>query len=190
MKWWSGEMIKLDLLKKEDLQNIIRWNSNRSEDYLLQWAGPNFKYPLTITQIENYFLNEVEKENSNIFVYKILITKTREMVGTVELREIDKDNKIGRICRFLIGEENNRGRSIGTLALNQVVKIGFEDMKFEKVTLGVFDFNYGAIKCYEKAGFVKEVFVENIRESSAGGWNLCEMGISKTKWLKMNNSVK
>lgn len=182
-------MIKLDLLEKEDLQKIIEWNVNKSADDLIQWAGPKFNYPLTLVQVENYFLNEVKKENSKIFVYKILLINTREMVGTVELRETDKDNKIGRICRFLIGEENNRGKSIGTIALNEALRIGFEDMRFEKITLGVFEFNHGAIKCYEKTGFIKEKFLENMSKSSTGYWNLYEMVISKSKWqTKMNKS--
>lgn len=186
MKIRGNEMIKLALLEKEDFPKIIEWNVNKSADYLLQWSGPKFSYPLTLVQIENYFLNEVKKENSGISVYKILSINTEEIIGTVELRETDKDNRVGRICRFLIGEENNRGNGIGSLALNEALRIGFEDMKFKKITLGVFDFNHGAIKCYEKVGFVKEKFLENISKSSTGYWNLYEMGISKSKWQTKN----
>lgn len=185
----SSDIIKLDLLEKDDFYKIIQWDVHKSSDFLLQWSGPKFNYPLTLEQVENYFLNEVNTENSNIYVYKILLINTGEMIGTVELRETDKDNKIGRICRFLIGEENDRGKNIGATALNDALRIGFDDMKFEKITLGVFDFNHGAIKCYEKAGFIKENFLENIRKSSTGNWNLYEMGISKSKW-KADNKAK
>jgi RimJ/RimL family protein N-acetyltransferase len=128
----------------------------------------------------------VKKDNSNVFIYKIILINTGEIIGTVELRETDKDNKIGRICRFLIGEENNRGKGVGREVLKKILRIGFEDMKFEKITLGVFDFNHNAIKCYEKAGFNKEKFLENIRKSSTGYWNLYEMEISKEKWKTKN----
>ncbi len=178
-------MIKLELLgKEEDLQKIVEWNVNKSSEYLLQWAGPKFDYPLTFEQMEKYFFKEIKKENSKILVYKILITGTEEMIGTVEIRETDKENKVGRICRFLIGEEKNRGRSIGTIALNEALKIAFQDMKFKKMTLGVFDFNYDAIRCYEKVAFVKEKFSENIRKSTTGYWSLYEMGISKLEWQR------
>lgn len=42
----------------------------------MQWAGPMYKYPLTLTQVEKYFINDVKKDNSNIFIYKIQITNT------------------------------------------------------------------------------------------------------------------
>jgi len=179
-------LIKLDSFEKEDLRKIIEWNVNKSADDLLQWAGPKYKYPLSLVQVENYFLNEVKKDNSNIFVYKIRLINTGEIIGTVELREIDENNKIGKVCRFLIGEENIRGRGIGAEVLKEILRIAFEDLKFEKITLGVFDFNQIAIKCYENVGFTKVKFTKNVRKSSDGYWNLYEMAISKYEWQLKN----
>ncbi|WP_257675951.1 GNAT family N-acetyltransferase [Clostridium felsineum] len=173
----SNQIIKLKLLEKQDLQKIIDWNVDKSADDLMQWAGPKFNYPLILKQLENYFLSEVLIEK--VFVYKILLASTDEMIGTIEIREIDETNKIGKICRFLIGEKNNRGNHIGTAALNEILKIGFKDMNFKKITLGVFDFNYSAIRCYEKVGFVKESLSKNIRKVSNAYWNLYKMSILK-----------
>lgn len=184
MKAGGTEMIKLDSIEKEDLRKVIEWNINKSADDLLQWAGPMYNHPLTLEQLESYFLNEVKKDNSNIYVYKIKLDYTDEVIGTVELRITDNDNNIGRVCRFLIGDENNRGKGIGTNALREVLRIGFEDINLEKITLGVFDFNHSAIKCYENVGFTKEKFLENARKSSSGYWNLYEMAITKAKWQK------
>lgn len=174
------------MLQKEDLKKIIEWNENKSADYLLQWAGLMYNYPLSLGQVENYFLNEVKKENSNIFIYKILLISTGEIIGTIELRQIDEDKKIGKVCRFLIGEENVRGKGIGTEVLKEILRIGFEDLKFEKITLGVFDFNKNAIKCYENVGFIKVKFIKNARKSSNGYWNLYEMAVSKDEWQIKN----
>lgn len=183
-------MIKLSLIEIGDLEKIVEWNENKSADYLLQWAGPMYNYPLTPVQVENYFLNEVKKDSSNIFVYKVQLSDTCEIIGTVELRQIDENKKIGKVCRFLIGDEVIRGRGIGTEVLKEILRIGFEDLNFEKITLGVFDFNQGAIKCYENAGFAKVKLIENARKSPSGYWNLYEMAISKDTWMKYNKYVK
>lgn len=175
-------MIKLEYMEKEDLSKIVEWNKNKSADYLLQWAGSSYEYPLTFKQIENYYFNYVKKENSNIFLYKILMSDTNKIIGTIELREIDKYNKIGKVCRFFIGEEECRGKGIGTEVLRQILKNGFEDFKFEKIMLGVFDFNHRAIGCYEKVGFIKEKLLKNLCKSSVDYWNLYEMSISKAHW--------
>lgn len=176
-------MVKLEHLEKQDLVKILEWNANKSADYLLQWSGPVYSYPLTLDQMEEYFINNVKKDNPDTFAYKILLTDTGEFIGTIELREIDKKNKIGKVCRFLIGEENYRGRGIGAEALKEILKIGFEDFKFEKITLGVFDFNHSAIRCYEKVGFEIEKFTKNARKAPTGYWNLYEMSIfAKTRF--------
>ena len=172
-------MIKLSLIEKEDLIKIVQWNAGKTADYLLQWAGPVFSYPLTLGQVENYYLNEAKRENPNVLIYKIILTETEEIIGTIEVRDIDEEKKIGRVGRFLIGSEDIRGKGIGTKALKEAVRIGFEDLKFNKITLGVFDFNESAIRCYEKVGFVKVKFTKNARKSSNGYWNLYEMAISK-----------
>ncbi|NEU05046.1 GNAT family N-acetyltransferase [Clostridium senegalense] len=179
-------MIKLEYLKEEDLEKIVEWNKNKSSDYLLQWAGPSYTYPLTINQVKNYYFNDVKKDNSNIFLYKIITVSTNELIGTIELREVDKINKIGRVCRFLIGEESIRYKGLGTQALKELLRIGFENFNFEKITLGVFDFNESAIKCYEKSGFLKEKFIKNARKAKDGYWNLYEMTVLKSKWRIMN----
>lgn len=179
-------MVKLECLEKEDLEKVVKWNSDKSAEFLLQWAGPMYSYPLTIKQVEDYYFSEVMKVSSNILLYKIKLTDSGEVIGTIELREVDKENKIGMICRFLIGEENFRNKGIGAQALKEILKIGFNELKFEKIALRVFDFNHGAIKCYEKAGFVKEKFLENARKTATTYWNLYEMSISKDEWKIKN----
>lgn len=173
-------MIKLELMKREDLEKILLWNKDKDEDYLLQWAGPIYNYPLTLKQLEDN-LSNANKENSETFIYKIILQPDNQVIGTIELRKVDE--KIGKICRFLI-DENYTGKGIGTQAIEEVLHLGFEKLGYEKITLGVFDFNSGAIKCYEKVGFVKEEFKEKARKSAKGYWNLYNMGISKGKWSK------
>ena len=50
------------------------------------------------------------------------------------------------------------------------------------MTLGVFDFNTAAIKCYEKVGFKKEGLLRDARKNGNEYWNLIEMGILESEW--------
>lgn len=175
-------MIKLEPLQKEDFKKLVEWNKGRSAEFLLQWAGPLYEYPLTEEQIERYFEDYVLKEKDTLYVYKIISPETDEIIGTVELDEKDHISKIGRIARFLIGDENHRGKGEGKEALKEAIKIGFEKLKLNKITLGVFDFNIGAIKCYESVGFVIEELKENYRKIGDSYWNLYDMSITKEQW--------
>lgn len=179
-------MIKLEYVEGKDIEKIIEWNKDKSADFLLQWAGPQYQYPLTEEQIIQRLINGANKEDSDTYIYKIILIESGEMIGTIELSKIDKINRTARVCRFLIGEEQWRGKGIGKTALEQVVKSGFIALKLKKVTLGVFDFNAMAIKCYEGVGFKKEKLIENARKAENGSWNVYEMAITREEWLNRN----
>lgn len=176
-------MIKLEPMQKEDFKKVIEWNEGKSADFLLQWSGPFYKYPISQKQFDSYYDDYISKEKDTLFVFKIIYKETNEMIGTIELDIKDNVNKIARVARFLIGEDNLRGKGIGRETLKEVVRFGFEDLNLNKITLGVFDFNKNAISCYESVGFKIETLKEKYRESETGWWNLYDMGIAKEQWL-------
>jgi RimJ/RimL family protein N-acetyltransferase len=176
-------MINLEPLQKEDFKKIIKWNEGKSADFLLQWSGPFYKYPLTQEQFDSYYDNYISKEKGTLFVFKIIYKETNEMVGTIELDIKDRVNGIARVARFLIGEESLRGKGIGREALKEVIRFGFEELNLNKVTLGAFDFNKSAIRCYEIVGFKIEELKEKYRKAENGWWNLYDMGIAREQWL-------
>lgn len=175
-------MIRLEPLQKEDFKKILEWNEGNSAEFLYQWSGPFYEYPLTEEQLESYFDNYVSKEKDTLFVYKIIDMETSKIIGTIELDEKDTKNKIGRIARFLIGEENYRGKGVGRKVLSEVIRIGFEELKLNKITLGVFDFNTSAIRCYKSVGFVTEELKKNYRKLGNDYWSLYDMGIIREQW--------
>jgi RimJ/RimL family protein N-acetyltransferase len=62
--------------------------------------------------------------------------------------------------------------------------MGFEKFGLHKISLGVFDFNEGAIKCYEGVGFKKEGLLRDSRRVGDSYWNLYEMSILEDEWRK------
>src|SRR5690606_5126052 len=88
--------------------------------------------------------------------------------------------KEAAIARFLIGEEQYRGQGVGKKALNQLVRIGFEQFGLESILLNVFDHNKQAIRCYESIGFRKSHYHENKYQDSKGiWWSSYEMTLRK-----------
>ena len=52
---------------------------------------------------------------------------------------------------MLVGNKNVRGKGIGQLMMEEILKVAFDELRLHRVSLGVFDFNVSAIACYEKA---------------------------------------
>ncbi|WEK56059.1 MAG: GNAT family protein [Candidatus Cohnella colombiensis] len=175
-------MIKLELLSETDFSQIVEWVNQYPEDFLVQWAGTTYEYPLTIEQMKGHYSNGHNSVESAVFIYKIM--DDNRFIGSFQLGRLNWVTKEAIVGRFLIGEEINRGRGIGRIALNELVKIGFNQFNLETIKLNVYEFNRQAIKCYESIGFRKSLYQEKMYQNSNGfWWNNFEMTLRKEDWL-------
>lgn len=174
-------MIELKYFEQSDFKQLIEWSG--SPEFLMQWSGPSFTYPLDESQLINY-INEANTEDSNIFIYKAILTSTGKTIGHVSLVNLDRKNNSARIGRVLLGDTSVRGQGLGVKMIEEVLRIAFEDLKLHRVSLGVFDFNKSAIACYEKAGFKKDGLLRDIRKIGDQYWSLYEMSILENEWHK------
>ncbi|WP_263703228.1 GNAT family N-acetyltransferase [Bacillus thuringiensis] len=170
----SIKVIKLENFKNSDFKQLIDWVD--SEEFLIQWSGNAFTYPLNEQQLENYI------ESSNTLAFKVIDEESKKVVGHISLGQIDNINKSARIGKVLVGDTKMRGRSIGKHMMKAVLQVAFDELKLHRVTLGVYDFNTSAISCYEKIGFVKEGLLRESKKVGETYWNLWEMSMLEYEW--------
>lgn len=172
-------MIRLEPFERSDFKQLIAWID--SPEFMVQWGGKTFSYPLTDQQLESYI-------NSDTLSYRVVYEENNEVIGHISLTP-DPSNQSGRIGKVIVGNKNLQGLGIGQQMIRQVLDIAFGQLNVHRVCLGVFDFNHAAIACYEKAGFVKEGMLREARKVGNKFWNLWEMGILEQEWLgkKINN---
>ncbi|AVP48953.1 GNAT family N-acetyltransferase [Bacillus cereus] len=169
-------MIKLKTFKKSDFKQLINWIN--CEEFLIQWSGNAFTFPLDEQQLEKYI------ESANTLAFKVVDEETSDVIGHISLGQIDNINKSARIGKVLVGNTKMRGRSIGKHMMKAVLHIAFDELKLHRVTLGVYDFNISAISCYEKIGFVKEGLLRESKRVGETYWNLWEMSMLEYEWKK------
>ncbi|MEC5303525.1 GNAT family protein [Bacillus thuringiensis] len=172
----SMEVIKLKTFKKSDFKQLINWIN--SEEFLIQWSGNAFTFPLDEQQLEKYI------ESANTLAFKVVDEETSDVIGHISLGQIDNINKSARIGKVLVGNTKMRGRSIGKHMMKAVLHIAFYELKLHRVTLGVYDFNTSAISCYKKIGFVKEGLLRESKRVGETYWNLWEMSMLEYEWKK------
>lgn len=166
-------MIELEIFENSDFEYLKKWI--KTEEELIQFAGPIFKFPLTKKQIEEYLEDEKRK------VYRVVFKTEngKKNIGIAELYDFSKNTN--KIARILIGEKSVRGRGIGTNLINELVRYSFKEDEKEIVSLNVYDWNIPAIKCYEKVGFVKTSRKPKITIIKGEKWRAIEMEIKLKK---------
>ena len=98
--------------------------------------------------------HEIRKSDNDV-EFAIVAKDSGETIGFTGLHEV---NNIYRSAEFriLIGEKSYWGKGVGTEALKFLCAYGFETLNLNRVSLGVNGANAGALKSYEKAGFITE----------------------------------
>lgn len=172
-------MIKLEYFTEDDFQQLIDWIP--TAEFTLQWGGPAFKYPLTKEQLLSY-LKGANINGATKYIFKVVDITNNKVIGHVSLGSVDRLNQSARVGKVLVGSIGSRGKGYGTKLMNAILKFAFGELKLHKVTLGVFDFNYSAIRCYKKVGFQQEGLLRDARKNRDEYWSLIEMGILENEW--------
>ncbi|WP_306352013.1 GNAT family N-acetyltransferase [Flavobacterium sp. '19STA2R22 D10 B1'] len=165
-------MIKLELFEREDFDRLIGWIPN--EELLMQFAGPDFTYPLTTTQLEKYV------DNPNAKIFKVVEIDSNTVVGHAELMVNNKN--LVKLCRILVGSTAHRGKGLGQQIINALLEYSFTQLEYTKAELNVFDWNTSAIKCYEKVGFVINPSATRVTHFKENEWLAINMLIDKVDW--------
>lgn len=98
-------------------------------------------------------LAQLDADNSDKSV-RFMIDVDGIAVGSVSLFEFDELARHAEVGITLVPEA--RGKGIGTAAISQIVEFAFVRCNLRRVHLQVIESNFGAIRAYEKAGFVIE----------------------------------
>lgn len=149
MEYGVNEMLTIRPLEETDVCPIVEWNAGKDEDFLRQWTGCGYEYPITERQIMDRIR---ESGDFNCRLYKII--RDGVMIGTIELMKIDPELKKAAVGRFLLNP-GFTGKGYGTEALKLFVDKVFRETDLTVLRLCVFSFNKNAYRCYEKAGFQK-----------------------------------
>ncbi|MDC1162445.1 GNAT family protein [Tenacibaculum sp.] len=166
-------MIALTKFKKEDYERLIQWVD--TEELMVLFSGPIFNFPITYEQLNIY-----TSDNSKL-IYKVIDTKTNQVIGHAELGSISLKNKSARICRVLVGKNSHRNKGYGKLIIKELINISFNELNLHRLDLGVYDFNHAAIKCYKNCGFTIEGLLKDNVKVNDEYWSTYNMSILNNK---------
>lgn len=164
-------MISLEQFTEADFDRLISWI--KSEEELIQFAGPLFKYPLTHQQLSDYLQQSKKKP------YRIKLNQTQEIIGHCEL---NFENEIPRLSRILIGDSSLRNKGIGKQVIKAMIDIIFRSTDYSAIDLSVFDWNLNAIACYQQVGFVIRPELQTSMLVSKKKWSAYNMMLKKSEY--------
>jgi len=140
--------IYLRLMTAADTDLIVEW---RNKDAVRK----NFIYQKLFTREghESWIRNKVE--TGQVVQMIICDAASDRPLGSVYIRDIDREHNKAEYGIF-IGEDDARGRGVGTAAAKLMLRYCFEEEGLHRIYLRALASNLQAVRSYEKAGFVRE----------------------------------
>ena len=170
--------MRLRPYKPCDAAKPIEWSSDKKTFEL--WGGHIIgDYPITEDILNDVYFNHHGRCAEPDNFYPMTAFDETGMLGHFIMRYINGDNKLLRFG-WVIVDASKRGQHIGRNMLKLGLKYAFEILGVDKVTIGVFENNVQAYKCYLAVGFhSRSVIPDSYQEVDGEQWKVVELEISR-----------
>ncbi|MBP5282817.1 MAG: GNAT family N-acetyltransferase [Lachnospiraceae bacterium] len=175
---WCDEKtgIYLREMTVEDTDLIVAWRNSQAVRERFIYRG-EFTREGHLAWIENMI------KTGKVIQMMICDLKTDKPLGSVYFRDIDRTHAKAEYGIF-IGEEDARGRGVGSAVAKLALRYGFEEEGFHRIFLRVLSDNLRAIGSYENAGFRKEALLREDVLLDGTYRDVILMGILDREFLK------
>ena len=178
---FEGELIRLAPIDAErDSETLSKWTHD--PEYLrLTDADP--ARPLAPSQMKKKLedlAKDTEKEK-NRFDFAIRARAGDRLIGLVSLHWIHWTHGIG-MMRLSIGQPDDRGQGYGSEALKLILRYAFDELNLHRVGAATFEYNAGALRFLERAGFVIEVCRRQAINRDGRRWDVLTLGLLREEW--------
>lgn len=173
-------MLYLRQYKKDDAKTITGWFEN--ETVFRKWSSDRFdSYPLSDEEMNRKYIdcNGDCAEADNF--YPMTACDENGIVGHFILRYVNGDRQTLRIG-FVVVDNKKRGSGYGTEMIRLALRYAFRIYGASRVTIGVFNNNPQAHRCYISAGF-HDVSEGRVWSFKGEEWRVIEMAISREEYL-------
>ena len=162
--------MRLRPYKNCDAEMIAKWV--RNEDVFHKWGGDRFgSFPIDAGMIDQkYRMNNGDCTEPDNFYPWVAVDDENHAVGHFIMRYTGGDCRQLRFG-WVVVDDSVRGKGYGKQMLALGLKYAFEILDAMVVSIGVFENNEPAHRCYRKAGFTDRGITE------AEPWNIVEMEI-------------
>ncbi len=149
-------MLTLREYKAEDARLVVTWFTDR-EMFEMWNANKYDHYPISAQDMNDFYdaQKSVEGVMTGDNFWAMTALDDDKVVGHLFMHYLDKEKETIKFGCIIV-DGNIRGKGYGSKMLELAIDYAFNEKGAKKVTLGVFENNQRAIKCYDRLMFKPE----------------------------------
>lgn len=150
----SERLIFIRLSEQHISTTYLNW-LNDSEVYKYLETGGSY----TMDMLKAYVNEQYKKE---IYFWGIHLKDSNKHIGNIKIDPINLETNSGEYG-ILMGDRSNWGKGYAKEASLAVIKYCFDEVKLDKITLGVVEDNINAVFLYKKIGFKVDTIIDGTK---------------------------
>lgn len=147
---WEKDGYLIRSARKEDAEEYFAQNYCPLDKEIVRFTG--CKEAFTRKEVVSFLQKSLDEDDRYWF---FIIAPDGRIIGESVINEIDWELRCANF-RIAVFHPAERGKGIGTWAVETARDFAFEELKLHRLELNVFSFNPRAEKTYLKAGFKRE----------------------------------
>ncbi|MCR8629985.1 GNAT family N-acetyltransferase [Paenibacillus radicis (ex Xue et al. 2023)] len=160
----------LRAFENEDIRELHRW---LNDPVSIAMVG---RAPMTYEQT----VKHVEKKRNNGDLVLAIENEEHKLIGWIFLQNIEYEH--GRASIGILLSPEGRGQGYGLPAMQQMVEIGFNQLRLNKIYLTTRAINEQAVGLYKKIGFIIEGQLRKHAFSDGQYYDTYFMGLLASEW--------
>ncbi|MGH2593693.1 MAG: GNAT family N-acetyltransferase [Anaerolineae bacterium] len=183
---FEGELIRFTPIDPEkDVETLSKWTHD--PEYL-RLTDPDPARPLSPGQIKKK-LEEREKEAEKRpqFHFAIRLRSDDRLIGLASIPWVAWTHGMGSL-RLSIGHPEDRGKGYGSEAIKMILRYAFDELNLHRIGADTFEYNTGALRFLERAGFVVEVRRRQAINRDGQRWDAIMLGLLREDWQAQRNT--
>lgn len=174
-----GERVYLRSVEPEDADLIHRWYAHADTARLMG------EWPRSLARRRSDAETATREAGRDWFAFMICLIVDDRPVGRADVFELDRVNGSAGFG-LAIGEHDERGRGLGTDAVNAILDFCFGQLRLERVWLVTDSANERAQHVYEKAGMVREGVLRKAFYQDGAYQDDIRMAILRAEWTALD----
>ncbi|MEO0340967.1 MAG: GNAT family protein [Bacteroidota bacterium] len=176
MNYWTGKKIRLRGLEPEDYEFFYNWNQDTETARNIAWLW----FPTSKASVQEWAQSESLKKGENDEFFFVIETLDGEPVGSINANSV---SKLDGSFRYGVGiVDKARRKGYAKEAIQIFLNYYFNELRYNKVNAGVYEFNENSITLHQKMGFVQEGRLRQTKYSQGKYWDVFIFGMTREEY--------
>ena len=147
---WQGERVRLRAIEPEDWKVFNEWDLDSDTARDCYWVP----FPKSQEAARKWALDLSQQGPKNDAMDLVIENLDGEFVGVINPHDCDARTGTFKYGLAIRREYQRRGYAADTIRV--VLRYFFQELRYQKVTVDIYDFNAASIRLHEKLGFQHE----------------------------------